>query len=571
MSAGLSDDDKIPDAGSISAEQVRCLSALISRPSLYTQRCVEQLAFFPNGGERWTRTLQIRIPLASRPDARWWPVTLGTFRRRRYPDFTVLDCNSRRLSLLTRRQHGHVLARAIFSTYDATLRAGAPRRKRLGARVTREIGSRREALISLMSDHLTSMQTDEQVSSRSERRISRAFRYYVDRLGVPEAVFDPISFALGVRLVRETETTQYFCWVRARPGEVINLTVSYSALDRVREPKKLIGEKSGVWQTLGIRLMRMFRVFGLAAMSHRVETSGNAAANSYYFTVAPPENTSVVALLSDADGSHSDDGELDSPSKSFHIHNRDDVHGPQPAVVLRAHLLPERREHMTIAAGAVLNILLVFLVARGRFVNGFGAQTWILITPTVLTGVIAQQQRHYYARATRGQRVVLWLYLMVGALFLVAVTFSNSHIPGAQASWGWRAKVTFLVFATFSAFIAVTYTAIGPLYANVTRRLAHRSARINLADHVWIGPDAPARYVRVIFRYCLAVLLSALVCAGVVLGAGIFMWAGGYIKVSSRIDRTAFASVCAPSSTAAQSLAQSLLTSPPLGSTSLCR
>ncbi|MGC1177219.1 MAG: hypothetical protein WA843_04065 [Candidatus Saccharimonadales bacterium] len=46
----------------IAAEHIACLAAMLDTPLRYTQRCVEQLSFLPDGGQRWVRTLQIRIP-----------------------------------------------------------------------------------------------------------------------------------------------------------------------------------------------------------------------------------------------------------------------------------------------------------------------------------------------------------------------------------------------------------------------------------------------------------------------------------------------------------------------------
>jgi hypothetical protein len=547
-----------PEAEALSDGQIRCLSELILRPRRYVQRCVEQLGFLPDGGEKWTRTLQIRVPPSSLAGQRWWPVSLGTFRRRRYPDLTVTDCVGRRMMLLTRRQHGHVLARVILEPYLGALHAALSRTERAKVQITGRISEPRTRLIAALSDYLTLIPSDRPETDGHADRVGSAFRAYADALGLPERISSPVGFSLGVRLARENsnDDTQYLCWVRAHPGDVVTLIASYSALDPVREPR---GSARRVSRTPGARpergdlgsrhalgrlavraarvvvprVMYLFRLFGMAAMIHRVQAPASVAANSYYFTVAPPPNTTVVALVSDSEGSHSDDGELDSPGKSFHTHNREGVDG-RPAAMLRAHLMPERREHMTLAAGALLNILLVLLVAHGRFVNGFGSQTWILITPTVLTGVIAQQQRHYYARATQGQRAVLWLYLLFGALFLITVTFSNSHIPGSEAAWGWRAKATFIAFAMFSAFMAVVYTAVGPLYSIVTKRLVGWRAKRARVERHWVGADAPRRYARVVFGYCVTAFVLALVCSALVLVRGIWMWNHDDFKVSSK-------------------------------------
>src|SRR5262249_46498272 len=106
------------DPFAITPAQVRCLAEQIRRPTDYTERCVEQLAFLPTGGQRWTRRLQIRVPSSSTPPGHAWRIiSLGAFRARRYPDFTARDAAGARLPLLTRDQHGLALTETLLTTH----------------------------------------------------------------------------------------------------------------------------------------------------------------------------------------------------------------------------------------------------------------------------------------------------------------------------------------------------------------------------------------------------------------------------------------------------------------------
>jgi hypothetical protein len=552
-----------PEAEEITDGQIDCLSELILRPSRYTQRCVEQMAFLEDGGEKWTRTIQVRIPASPGSEKQWRPVSLGTFPRKRYPDLVVTDCTGRRMSLLTRRQHGRALAQVVLHPHLEAVRRLAPKRVLMIDRLLGRTAATNEAIVVAMSNLLTTMPPDSDEAREHARSVSRHFDAYVAGLDVAEALSQPIRFALGMRVASEQRDTRYLCWTWAAPGEVLNLTVSYTAFDvvgrrmpvsRRTPPESVEGlehepsqsemprcERWRAWwrrtrRRVALRATAAFQRFGFAPLVHNIEAPANTAANSYYFTVSPPPTTTVLALFSDVDGSHSDDGEVDSPARCFHIHNADDA--TSGSAVLRAYLMPERREHMTIAAGAVLNILFVWLVAHGRFVNGFSAQTWLLITPTALTGFIARQQRHYYAYATRHQRTLLWLYLLVGVVFLVVVTFSNAHIPGSEAAWGWRAKTIFVAFSTISAFIAVAYVGLGPLFPAATERIAgwltKRAAKRTGDERKWVGVRAVFRYDCLVLAYCLVTFGVALLFAGSVCAAGIVTWVRGDVRVASR-------------------------------------
>ena len=531
-----------PEIAELSDVQVSCLAALLDDPGRYTQRFVEHFGFLPDGGKNWMRTLQIRIPDSPIRGEAWWPVSLGPFPRKRYPDLTVLDAGGCRLTLLTREQHRNALARAILRRHVIALHAAAPRSQLVRDRLIKKSVRPYRELVSATTGLLAQAPAGGNTAYAYGVQVSSALRDYAKALRVSSAASQRIRFALGQRVRAEKENRRYLCWIRAKQGELVTIRVCYSAHDEIGQP--LTGE-GATSKTIGARLMHLFQKFGFAPLSYTIEAPAHNCANSYYFTIAPPARTKVVALISDVSGDHSDDGDIDCAHPSFHIHSERDSPRAR-GLFLRPYLMPERREHLIIATGALLNILVVFLASWGRLITGSSVQAWAIITPTVVVGYIARQQRHYYAYATRLQTAVLWIYLVIGALFIVVTTFSNSHVYGV---WGWKAKLLFLTFATLNAFVAVTYASIGPMFRSVTyqgtrwltwfaqwlrwRRIARekRDPRPKLSEtRCWVGPKAARRYEVSVLAYCLVVFCVGIVWAGAVCAGGVWMWKEGKVR-----------------------------------------
>ena len=106
----------------VTLEHTICLAAMLDRPNRYRQRCLDQVSFLRTGGQQWRRTLQTKIPKDAKPDGSAWRiVSLGEYKRRRFPDFTITDAQGMRLNRLTRQQHGIALTRAILATHFFSL------------------------------------------------------------------------------------------------------------------------------------------------------------------------------------------------------------------------------------------------------------------------------------------------------------------------------------------------------------------------------------------------------------------------------------------------------------------
>ncbi len=285
--------------------------------------------------------------------------------------------------------------------------------------------------------------------------------------------------------------------------------------------------------------MYQYRQYGVAPLNVQIWPGGALTAASYYFQLRPPDSTAVVALLSTLPGSHPDEGELDSADMTFHIDNNSTPNPSAPPAVghnalpqvsrgFRAYLRPIRREHKLVSTGAAFNLVLVYLVSRGRYITGLGFQTLILLGPTALIGFIAQQQRHYYSMATRRQRGVLWVYLVVCVVFLGVVAFSHASEKGV--TWGKAAQITFLGFGSLSAFLAVIYASLGLTFIRMTSRWFNNRRSDYPVTQRWIGIAAIKAYEKAVMRYCTGVFVAALVAMACVLTTGILISTHGGVR-----------------------------------------
>lgn len=536
----------------ITEERVAALAAILEHSQRYVQRVVEEMEFLPSGGHRWTRTLQVELPSAAVATKDWHVVSLGSFARRRFPDISVTDASGRRLDLVTRREHGEVLTRAILT---GLLRN---HRSHISSALAENI-SALGVLTSSVYRIVTDLRRDAATTVADE--VESAEKAFCQLTGL-----EPSSkqvYAVRRALTEASEVTRYLCWVRARPEEVVNLRVTYTSSDawgsasgedgffrwlkdqcetyqsayrsvrhvqgwlEVRQPlmPKLLSLKPEI---PAVERMRLYRLLGLAPINYEFPVPGHGDAGSYYFTLQPPPKTSVMRVIGAGTGASSET-EIDCAQTSVHSHNGSTVpavvwgeSSPERRDTIYSYLKPTLHEHKTIVGGALINLLFVFFVARGRFVTGMGltTQAWLLLTPTIVTGFTAQRQRHYYALVTHLQRGMLWGYLVVSVLFLITVAFSTAYRDG---EWGSKALIVFVVFAVASAGTAAFYFPQGHRYR---RTLASKMKR----ERAETLEEEQATYGQLVQRYCDGTMKLTFSAILAVLVAAAVMIAGGWVK-----------------------------------------
>lgn len=487
----------------ITPECIACLAEMLEFPRRHTQRCVEQISFLDGGGQRWTRSLQIQVPLAAEPGARWRVVSLGMFQRRRFPDLEVRDAADARVNLVTRRQHGVALTHAVLAKYLRPFHGALD-----GLDPADPAGgwAHYAALVDGTYELLTSA-GDIADPTQAATRLAMDYRRLLTAAGVDRDRAREAPAALASDLAELQGTTQYLCWVRAEPGEVCNLRATYTTPDARRGLRARAGDSSRT-----ARLMRGYRRCGLAPLNYAFPVPSRDHAGSYYFTLRPPEKTSVTYVDWGSGNSFDDPGEVSSALPGVHLHHDEGAEAvPHRGGLIHAFMRCNPRDHKKIAAGALLNAVFVFLVATGRFTDKIGgsAQTWLLVTPTVLTAYIADQQRHYYAYATRRQRGILWAYLAISVAFLVATSFSLASGSAGGRAWGLGATIPAWALAIGSAAVFAWYAPLGRTFDRFVRRRAVRAAAR--------GADPRRAYEKAVLRHASEIVaLVALASAAMV-------------------------------------------------------
>jgi hypothetical protein len=545
--------------------QVNCLAELLRHPTVHMQRCVEQLSFVPSGGHAWTRRLQVQVPLTATPNGQSWRViSLGTYARRRFPDFAVTDADGTRVNLVTRQQHGYALTRvALVRLLDRLVPAIS-----YDAQTVAEMATFHE-LSSAMYDFFTMAGPQSSEFDAIVGAMTKTYGSFLQAVGIApsgsQAWFD--QFARDVR--DAIDSTRYLCWINARPGEIINLQVTYTTRD---EKHKLERRDRGevlarFWK--GIAEPRFerrkiwadwYRQLGIAPLNYEFSIPSQRHTGSYYFMVEPPAGSEVAYLDWETDNSK-DCTEIDSAFDSAHIHN----HALAAATserggTIRAYLRCSPHHHKQIIGATLLNVALVYILAVGRLPERLSesTQSLLLAVPSILTAYLVQQQKHYHAHATRLQRAILWGYLGVSVVFFLTIAFSRYEgTLGSRGLGLFATIITWLLGAT-SVGVCVWYLPQGTSFIRLTEHLSavranHVKKRLSreeaVIEEAMRSPDAeevrkghwfalatetlqrstessePWRcYERGVHQYCSVVLRTAVAVALSALVAVILVW-----------------------------------------------
>jgi hypothetical protein len=563
------------DDYAITRERVRYLAEMTTNPTLYTQRFVEQLSFVPSGGQRWERSLQIEIPTSSSTEPSWWIVPLGPFGRSRFPDLRVTDADGAVVRLLTRKQHGVALTKSTLTKrfYEMPTLRSANAQTGYLALGDADPRAQYDALQAQLYDFYT------EINALRFRigKIGTILETYEDLLLQLNRAPDEVGKKLGElldSLVETAGTTQYLCWIKASPGEVVHLQVTHT----VRDPKHKLDDGSmvdlirAIWigvtglvrcdrdndddragrgvldlirpawgwgkrlcaRFLGFeykeprrsrRVLRFDRVqrrakqvnwyrqYGLAPINYGFNVPTHRYTASYYSTLVPPDNT-IVSYLDwergnsighwEQDDGINTEGEVSCAFPSVHIYNapadatepgaftlgdaRTTASGDGPdnsteeRGTIRAYIRCSPHHHKQILGAAALNIIVVWLLATGRLPDRLGdpLQGLILAAPSILIAYLIRQQRHYYANALRHMRAVLWTYLAIGVLFLVAIAFSERVDGAGSESLGWVATPAAWALAISSAAILAWYLPLGHSYERAVVFLAKRKWEVTI-------------------------------------------------------------------------------------------
>jgi hypothetical protein len=486
------------DSYAVTVTRARCLAELITQPQNYTHRFIEQLSFKARGGQQWQRLIQIRIPeQGGTPQASWWIVPLGPFRRRRFPDISVVDATGRCLNFVTRAQHGVALTKAILSKHVFELDL-KNKNKRLHEKPVRK------QYVQLRNDlhaFYTKLGNDADRAAEVKCLVNE-YSKLLAGLGLSSKAAKQQLADFSVDLAAAVKTTQYLCWVEAQPGEVVHLRVSHSTRDPKHKlesgtllgllqawcmalfgwifGKKSLASRREVWN-------RWYVQYGLAPIPYAFNIPTYDYTASYYSTLDPPNNTEVAYLDWEQNNNWNSHSEVDSSLDSLHIFRTDDAAGlvgkPAPyqnPITTRAYLRCTPSHHKILLGIALMSLVLVVLLAVGRFPSSPGnpMQTLVTASPSIVIALLAQQQRHYYSRALRRMRGILWTYLSFEVLFLIAVTFSSPVDGAGTAGISWKATTAAWILATSSVFVFFWQLPLGHSYERTVKFLTERKKRL---------------------------------------------------------------------------------------------
>jgi hypothetical protein len=506
------------DRYAVTPNRIACLAEMLGRPTLHIQRFVEQVVFIPSGGQQWTRTLQIRIPETALPPQRCWRiVSLGQFARRRFPDFFVTDADDMRINLLTRQQHGEALAGATIVRHVNSLQDDKRHLIEHDPHV-------RSLFDDLYKNLLSFSTTAGETAGNYETDLVAMFGHLLESLDITTDRLERLKdFAQDCR--GAAGATRYLCWVEAKRNEVINLQVAYSVRDPLHDienesVRAILGKfKDGASRDGHLRKKtwaEWYRDFGIAPHNYEFNIPGSQHMGSYYFTVAPPPGTVIPYLDWEIDNSI-DDTEIDCALASAHIHGDGDTSVASNARggKVRAYLRCTQHYHKQIVGSTILNVLLVYFVAKGRLPGKVGesTQSFLIVVPSVLIGYLVQQQRHYYAHALRRQRGVLWAYLAISVLFIVGIVFSRYDPALGSRSLGRPTEIIAWLLMLTSAGVFAWYLPLGHTYERITKYLTdkkHKNAPGGQGNaEKWISyQEAIHQYSNWVVRFILLMMIG---------------------------------------------------------------
>ncbi len=527
------------DRDLITAEQLEALRLTLQRPTVYTQRLVEHLTFVETGGQHWCREIQILLPkVEGRPDDQeaWFVVSLGMFRRSRFPDFSVADNTGASLSLLTRFQHGHCLSEVHLNQYltgqqrRSVLQAVTKVAERKGDSYDENVRHLYVAVYQAVFNLMTSVSTGlEPGAADSLRELLLAVGAAEEEAVAAAELFQSDMEALH-------KVTQYLCWVRGVPGESARLTATFTMPDGAdltgsgpRPP-----EGQGLLTRLRVATQdgrsRRYARLGLAAVHYQLQTPAHDHNGSYYFTMKPPPDSTVAYLdWGESNSESPDEHEWACAHHSVHVHHGARLADSEAGTShsgeitdsqIHAFVRLDAGDHKQVAFAALLNLAFVLLAESGQLVSELSgpATPWLVFTPAVLVAFVTQQRRHYYAALVNWIRAAIWIYLLLNVGFLVSISIDIADPGSALDRTGLSDDVVSVIFAAASLVVIVLFSAIGPLYSTKVSKWFATAREKSPGER---PIDSYVRVARRYGNYAVGIAAAALVALALFLAAGL--------------------------------------------------
>lgn len=508
---------------------------MLQYPTDFTQRIVESLTFEAKGSQRWRRDVQVLMPgLASDagyPDGRAI-VSLGMFDRRRFADLTVHDSDGKRLNLLTRLQHGHVLALTAMQQYLNPVQLATIAQAHADTPVARSYA----LFYTLMVELFTSVEGAAEVIRDKARAIALALYELLTHAGSTSDERIAARKLVAADFVALGGVTQYLCWIDAAPAQTLTLRVEYTMSDaaELAGPLRRRPDPSRRFSNLRDRYRiartRLYARSGFAPMYYALKTPAHDHTSSYYLTLQPPTDAKVTYLDWGLGNSiDHGNGEVECGSPSVHIYNGPVITDPPGELrprqsisrsTVHTFIRAAPIDHRTVVFGAVLNLVFVYLAEAGRLSSKIGgsATPWLLLTPAALAAYIARQESHYYSKFTTWLRAVIWSYLAINVGYLITLAFDVA----ADDSFLNRSGVTDDLSSATMALSSLIVALLFALTGNWTERVIVR--RFKKRDSSEWSLRAYARVVR---RYGDTVAITVGLAVAILIVAFALGWRAG--------------------------------------------
>jgi hypothetical protein len=317
--------------------QLRTFERLHLFASHYVSRIVDHVSFPTPGEQLCQREIHLTIPdlpgFSEQQRAGPFIVSLGEYRRRRLADIVVMDGRGTRLNLLSRRQHGYVIALALVRPHFT-----ADEWQRLGQEKAFHISL--NDLRIYLARVITAIVPNENYTADGAGELLGAL---LEAVGAEQARRTVEIASFRLRCDEALVTTRYLCWVDGTPGGIVQLRATYTQPEspqQTHEPDNLRSDRKADGRVLALvrrtravwrdSRNRMYTRARMMPVRYVFPTPGFVTMRSYYFLLTPPPETEIVLLDWDADHRYAPGQsgsrltattEVETAGWAYHFHN----------------------------------------------------------------------------------------------------------------------------------------------------------------------------------------------------------------------------------------------------------
>ena len=426
---------------STSHDKEERLQAQLEAPTKWVERRSDQLVDVSGEHAWWQVDQQIRMPMLLSDDVAVeasvddYILSIGFFAKKRFPDLVVSDATKTVVPIVERNERAKILTDVLIGRFQTLLDA------------------------------------DGAVPHAKYVEAISVIRFYIERIVVsPEGIARQAyaqleQFTTRFAALRECLTSDtvlenlnslvsaghILVWVRAKPGERILLSYTYSqksSYPTLRETLN-VGTRLGpkrIWLLVRWLLMEL----GMVAAPLRVKLAGANHAASFYFMVSPPVGTKIEAIywhqivpkhsaIVPADAPKWTLGDPERPRIPSNLHRRELLPHESANAVLACHssdCLARQQggasvdvriasSSLLIPVLSVATLCCVCWLGRAKVQSLENLVPWLAVIPGALLGLVSQQSSKLSFRLSRTIRYLLLTVSVLSVLFSVSFLLNS--------------------------------------------------------------------------------------------------------------------------------------------------